>query len=416
MDPKPRGADWRSILLVIFALSGAVFAISSAIGILVFMTVNRGALVQLRASNLSSILTASALFAIGLLLLPVAWLSLKRLRGADFDFYVVPPLRPWEWIVIPGLWALVLLLAAQYNRAPGAAWFVPFVHFLAIALPIYFVIRFALNQIPMGTIQRVWGVFSVGMTIGPLLAVVAEMTVFFLGILVVVIYLGLNPEKMADVEHLVNQIQQAPDMESLLYQVGPLLKNPLTLVVGLGFLSFLVPIIEETSKSLGVWLVADRIKVPAQGFALGALSGAGFALAESLSATLTTDDSWAVTLSMRAISGSMHMLASGLFGWGIAYARLEKRYFRLLGMWLLAMLLHSVWNAGAVFSVWGGARVTLASPGADALGTIVAAGGMGLLFFMAAGMFAAFFMLNRRLRASAPSAPPEPQGGTINSM
>jgi RsiW-degrading membrane proteinase PrsW (M82 family) len=104
---------------------------------------------------------------------------------------------------------------------------------------------------------------------------------------------------------------------------------------------------------------------------------------------------------MRAISGSMHMLASGLFGWGIASARLEKRYFRVIGMALLAMLLHSAWNAGAVFSVWGGARVMLAMPGVDILGSIVAASGMGLLLFMMAGMVAAFFILNRRLRAGS---------------
>lgn len=402
MDPKPRGANWRSILLVIFALTGAVFAISSAIGIFVFMAVNRSALTQFNAPTLTTILTASTLLAIGLLLLPVAWLSLQRLRGSDFDSFSLPPLRRWEWIAIPGLWLIVLTLATLYHDAPGALWSLPFLHFLSIALPLYFVIRIALNRITLGTSQRAWGVFGVGMTLGPLLAVIAEVGMLFLGILVIAVYIGFNPEKMADIERLVNQIERAPDIDTLIYQVGPLLKNPLTLFAGLAFLSFLVPIIEETTKSLGVWLVANRIQSPAQGFALGALSGAGFALAESLSASLTADESWALTLSMRAISGSMHMLASGLVGWGIAWASLEKRYFRFIGMMLLAILLHALWNAGAVFSVWGGLRVMLAMPGVDVLGAILAAGGMGLLFFLMAGMFAAFFILNRRFRANAP--------------
>ncbi len=402
MDPKPRGADWRSILLVIFALTGAVFAISSAIGIFVFMAVNRSALTQFNAPTLTTTLTASTLLAIGLLLLPVAWLSLQRLRGSDFDSFSLPPLRRWEWIAIPGLWLIVLTLATLYHDAPGALWYLPFLHFLSIALPLYFVIRIALNRITLGTSQRAWGVFGVGMTLGPLLAVIAEVAMLFLAVLVVAVYIGLNPEKMAGIERLVNQIERAPDIDTLIYQVGPLLKNPLTLFAGLAFLSFLVPIIEETTKSLGVWLVANRIQSPAQGFALGALSGAGFALAESLSASLTADESWALTLSMRAISGSMHMLASGLVGWGIAWASLEKRYFRFIGMMLLAILLHAVWNAGAVFSVWGGLRVMLAMPGVDVLGAILAAGGMGLLFFLMAGMFAAFFILNRRFRTNSP--------------
>jgi RsiW-degrading membrane proteinase PrsW (M82 family) len=409
MDAKPRGADWRSILLVIFALTGAVFAISSGMGIFVFMAVNRSALTQFNAPTLTTVLTASTLLAIGLLLLPVAWLSLQRLRGSDFDFFSLPPLQRWEWIAIPGLWLIVLTLATLYHDAPGALWYVPFLHFFSIALPLYFVIRIALNRITLGTSQRAWGVFGVGMTLGPSLAVIAEVGMLFLGILVIAIYIGLNPEKMVDIERLVNQIERAPDIDTLIYQVGPLLKNPLTLFAGLVFLSFLVPIIEETTKSLGVWLVANRIQSPAQGFALGALSGAGFALAESLSASLTADESWALTLSMRAISGSMHMLASGLVGWGIAWASLEKRYFRFIGMMLLAILLHAVLNAGAVFSVWGGLRVMLAMPGVDVLGAILAAGGMGLLFFLMAGMFAAFFILNRRFRTSdpTPSSPAE---------
>jgi hypothetical protein len=409
MDPKPRGTDWRSILLVIFASSGAVFAISSAIGIFVFMAVNRSALMQLNASSLTSVLTASTLLAIGLLLLPVAWLSLQRLRGSDFDSFILPPLRSWEWIAIPGIWLIVLTLATFYHDAPDAVWYVPFLHFFSIALPLYFVIRIAINRISLGTSQRAWGVFGVGMTLGPLLAVIAEVFMLFLVILVAAVYIGFNPEKMAEIERLVNQIERAPDLDTLIYQVGPLLKNPLTLFVGLAFLSFLVPIIEETTKSLGVWLVANRIQSPAQGFALGALSGAGFALAESLSASLSADETWALTLSMRAISGSMHMLASGLVGWGIAWASLEKRYFRFIGMMLLAILLHAVWNAGAVFSFWGGLRVMLAMPGVDVLGSILAAGGMGLLFFLMAGMFAAFFILNQRFRTNAtvPSSPAE---------
>jgi hypothetical protein len=44
----------------------------------------------------------------------------------------------------------------------------------------------------------------------------------------------------------------------------------------------------------------------------------------------------------------------------------------------------------------------LAMPGIDVLGTMVAAGGMGLILLLIAGMFAAFFTLSSRLRASVP--------------
>jgi RsiW-degrading membrane proteinase PrsW (M82 family) len=406
MNSTQRVADWRSILLLIFALSMVLLTLSAAIGILIFMAVNRSSLSELNASPLTSVLTATTLLAMGLLLIPVAWLSMKRLRGEDFGTFVLPRVRVWEWIAIPVIWLLGLTLATLFYNAPGAVWYIPFLHFFSIALPLYFVLRLAVSRISLGSIQRVWGVFGVGMTIGPLLAIFFELCLIALGVLVVAVYLGFDPASMTEIERLISQIERTPDLDSLLIQLGPLLKSPLTLLAGLAFLSFLVPIIEETTKSLGVWFVADRLQFPAQGFALGALSGAGFALAESLSASLTPDDSWALTLGMRAVSGSMHMLASGLLGLGIAYARLEKRYFRLAGMTLLAMLLHAVWNAGAVLSVWGGARVMLAMPGFDFVGSVAALSGMGLLFFLIAGMFVTFFILNERLRAASPPPPP----------
>ena len=405
METKPRSADWRSILLIIFGLSGTLLTIGSAIGIMIFMAANENFLMQLNTPAIASILTASTLIAIGLLLLPLTWLSVKRLRGEEFDSFILPPLRPWAWVAIPGLWLLVITLASFFHDAPGAAWYIPVLHFLSIALPIYLVVRIATNRISLGSTQRAWTVFGIGMTLSPLLAVIAEIIMLGLGVLVIAVYLGFNPETMAEVEYLIDQIDQAPDMDSLVYLLGPLLKNPLTLLTALTFLSFLVPVIEESAKSLGIWLVSDRLKSPAQGFALGILSGAGFALAESLSASLTVDDTWGVTLFVRAVSGSMHMLATGLVGWGIAYARLEKRYFRMISMTLLAISLHAAWNAGAVFTIAGGARTMLAMPDFDYVGTLMAISGMGLLFLLMSGMVATFFVINPRLRTPSPPPP-----------
>jgi RsiW-degrading membrane proteinase PrsW (M82 family) len=211
-------------------------------------------------------------------------------------------------------------------------------------------------------------------------------------------------------------------MESLVFLLEPLLKNPLTLILMLTLLSGFVPVIEEIFKSLGVWLVIDRLSTPAQGFAMGVLSGAGFALAESLFASVTTDATWAFTLSMRAISGAMHMLTAGLTGWGIAYARLEKRYLRLIGMVLLAMLLHSAWNAGAVLAMAGGVGVLLSTPDFDIFSSLMILAGAGLIFVLVSGVFVAIVVINARLRTTphpsqmpgktgeAPGAPGEGTG------
>lgn len=403
MDTRPSATDWRSILLLIFSLSGTLMAVSVAIGSLIFTALNGSFFLETNTTPLVTTLTASSLIAIGLLLLPVAWLSLGRLRGREFETFSLPALRPWAWIIIPGIWLLLITIATLFRAGPGASLYVPLLHFFSIALPVYLVLRIGINRIPLGSSQRAWGVFGSGMTLSPTLAIIAEGIVILLGLILFGVYLGLNPGKMFDIERLVNQIESAPDIESLVFLLGPLLKNPLTLLTALTLLSIFVPVIEETFKSLGVWLVADRLSTPAQGFALGALSGAGFALSESLLASVTADDTWAITLTMRALSGAMHMLAAGLVGWGIAYARLEKRYFRLFGLMSLAMLLHGAWNAGAVLTAAGGVGIMLSMPDFDIFSSILMLGGMGLIFILTTGVFVALFVLNSRLRT--PSQP-----------
>ena len=406
MESQPRGSGWRSILLLIFSLGGTVLFISAAIGTLVLVELDENIMTEttVAASPMAIILTVSTMIAVGLLLLPVAWLSLGRLRGREFITFSFPALRPFGWIIILSLWILSLSLAMFFHDSPGAKWYVPFLHFFSIATPLYLVVRIGINRIPLGSSQRAWSVFGSGMTLSPLLSVIAEGVVIIFGLIVFGVYLGLNPEIAFEFERLANQIQEAPDLDSMIFLIGPYLKNPLTLLTALSFLSVFVPIIEEIFKSVGVLLVVDRLSTPAQGFALGMVSGAGFALAESLFASVTADDTWALTLGMRAISSAMHMLATGLVGWGIAYARLEKRYFRAFGMLLLAIMLHGAWNAGAVLSMAGGVGVMLSMPEFDALSVIMMFCGVGLIFMLMLGMFAALFLINLRLRT--PLQPP----------
>jgi len=401
MDFRSRGTDWRSILLLIFSLGGIGITTIAGVSTLIMLAINGFSIAgvsDVDLSPLASILAASTMFSFALLLAPAAWLSLQRLRGKELGTIILPPLRSWSWIALPSFWVLIIIMATLLYDSRGASWYVPFLHFLSIALPIYFIIRIGIDRIPIGSGQRAWGAFGSGMVLGPALSAVAEIAVLVFGLIAVGIFLGVNPEKMSEFQKLINQIENAPDLDSIIYLIGPLLKGPLTLIVALTFLSILVPIIEEIAKSAGLWLVADRLTTPAQGFALGILSGAGFALAESLFASITPDNTWALTLSIRAVSGSMHMLASGLAGWGIACARVKKNYPRMVALMSLAILLHGTWNGGVVLAVFGGARTMLALPEFDIFGTLLALGGAGIIFVLIVGMIAALLLINYKFR------------------
>ena len=416
MENQANKSDWRSILVLVFSLGSIALFFMTAISALVMMFLNErfpAGFPKANASPLSMALLASAMIAMGALLAPAAWLSLKRLRGQEFNSFQLPALRVWAWIAVPGLWIIAMAIATIFHDARGAHWFVPLMHFLSIALPVYLIVRIGINRIPVGSSQRAWTVFGSGMTLSPILSMIGEGFALLLVLIPLGVYFGMNPDKMFNLQRIGTQLENGADLESMLYQFEPFIMDPLILLAVLALLAVLVPIIEETFKSIGVWLVSDRLTSPAQGFALGLLSGAGFALSESLFATIAPDDSWAAALSMRAFSGSMHMLASGLVGWGIAYARLEKRYSRLFGLTMLAMLLHGLWNTGAILTAAGGLRAMVVIPDIDIPGTIMALGGAGLLFVLISGTLIALFLLNRKLRTPEPTPVPDEPVGVV---
>ena len=412
METQPHRYDWRSILLLIYSLASAFIALGMAAALLGAILLNRRSLDV--PAPLSSILGATTLIAIGLLLLPAGVLSWQRLNGRIFESFQLPRLSAWGWIVLSLLWIVVLILAGLFFDGSGAAWYLPFLHFLAVAIPVYLLVRVTIHTIPLGSIQRVWAVFESGYSLSLLLAIILETLMVALAIILLAIFIGLNPERLAEMQRLATRIEAAGDAEALIRMLGPFLRNPLTLLGALGFLSVFVPIVEELAKSIGVWLVVDRLRSPAQGFALGLLSGAGFALAESLSATLTPDGTWVLSFMTRAVSSCMHMLASGLAGMGISYLRLERNLLKMTFLTCLAILLHASWNAGAILMVYGGLRITLDLPQVNFAGILLGITGIGLLLVLGSGMLVALVLTNLRPGKILLTAVSGPQGSSVD--
>jgi hypothetical protein len=133
--------------------------------------------------------------------------------------------------------------------------------------------------------------------------------------------------------------------ETLLRQLRPYLLRPGVLYLILAIISGITPLIEEALKPVGLWLLARRRLTPAEGFVGGLLSGAGFAMFESLgNAAVFTGESWAAVTLGRAGTDLIHITASGLVGWALASAWRERRYLRLGATYLIAVFLHGLWN------------------------------------------------------------------------
>lgn len=301
-------------------------------------------------------LMAATCFTAGLLQLPSAGYALWRLLGKR-----VVNLPTTLSRLHPGLWILAspLVIALGYwvSGIPGLAWlFLPPLHVLAVGLPVFWLLYLAVRNLPLGSPQRMWGVFGSGLIAGPLLILVAEGLAGLLFIILAILIVASRPELLNKISELSQWfMNNNPSPEMLLERLGPYLKSPLVMLSVMAFAAGLVPLIEEAFKPIGVWLLFGRKMSSSAGFAAGALSGAGYALFESLSITIG-GQAWASVVVARIGTAVIHIFTAALVGWALVQAWQKRRYARLILAYLGAVVIHGLWNGLTVF-------VTLSSLG-----------------------------------------------------
>lgn len=291
-------------------------------------------------------LSAGAGLAAGLLI-PSAAYSFLRLIGRETRFPEKARLPAWMWI-LPLPLVLLAGFALSQISIPGASVLLPVLHLMGIGLPVGWYTALGLRGISLGSWQRFWGILASGLVLAPLIILVLEIMVLLGYGAVGMVALASNPELVVRLQTLAEQWQAAtPSLETIQAELGPLLTHPAFGFAVLAFAAGLVPLIEEAFKPIGVWLLAVRSGgqsiSPAEGFATGLLSGAGYALFESLALTSSTAD-WTLLALSRSGTSLLHVFTSGLVGWGLALAWAQGRYLRLGLSYLAAVALHSLWN------------------------------------------------------------------------
>jgi RsiW-degrading membrane proteinase PrsW (M82 family) len=174
-----------------------------------------------------------------------------------------------------------------------------------------------------------------------------------LGIIIIwMIILQFQPQLMDDLQHLIAQIQQTDISQFDLQQaVSDLIKTPGIALTGFVYIALLVPIVEELLKTISIWFLLGRNISAREGFLIGAAAGAGYALFENLTIGAAAEVWTFITIS-RLGTAAVHILASGLVGWGISSAWNRKKPFLLLSGYLTAVVLHGVWNGLNIFTIF----------------------------------------------------------------
>jgi len=289
-----------------------------------------------------------------------------------------------------------LLIGYQISGIKTINWlFLPILTVPAVVLPLLALLALGTRKLPFGTRWQSWNVLGLGMTLVPLLLFMLEVAVLLIIFFIIIAYIITQPELAFELQTLSQQIMLlGPESEAARDLLSPFLTKPAVIIIVLAYTAILVPALEEIFKPLGVWLLAGKLGSPAQGFALGALSGAGYALIETIGVSSQTGE-WASLLFSRIGTGLLHITTSALMGAAIVLAWRERRYLRLVGTYFLAVTLHGLWNTFAMLFTFSGLAELLGQPGLlSTLQPIIVI----TMSILAMGLFAILVLSNRKMR------------------
>lgn len=388
---------WTSLLIVI-ALGLSILLLLAASFIL-----GISSLISLLGGDGAPAAEMISAFAFGfeiVLLLGCAWFILQKVmdrQGADLPFKI--PFAAWQLLAGVGLVVFCIIIGGVVS-VTGIAWLgwliLPALTVLVIAPPIWLLFGIGSNGIEAGPRWRFFAVFGLSLTIAPAVMLLLEMVILVILVIGGTVYLAVaQPGLVEELAGIAQVVQFETDPQILLDLLGPYLYNPAVIAAALGYIAVIVPLIEELLKPLAVWLFARKIASPSQGFVLGLLSGAAFALFESLNASADGSTGWAAVVVVRAGTGILHVTLSGLVGWGIVSAFKEKRIGRLVAAYFTAVLIHGLWNAAAA----GMGILVLGEFIDSSTGLLMYAPALACgLIVMGIGMFAVLVASNRKLK------------------
>jgi hypothetical protein len=221
---------------------------------------------------------------------------------------------------------------------------------VTLVLPIWILIRIALRGLAPESPELRWGTFTVGMTLVPLLIGFAEAMVILAAGIAAVFWIALNPELINTIESLSARLMYTNNPEAITRIMAPYIYSPIVIGAGLVFFSAVIPVIEELIKPLGVWFSSSKLTTPRQGFIIGVLGGAAYALVESLGMSPGIPDASNVLSIVRAGTDLVHIVTTGMMGWALVSAWRERKYVQLGLTYFLVIVIHGMWNALALSS------------------------------------------------------------------
>ena len=353
--PVKSPLSWSSLIQLVFSALAAFLLLGAAVILALTSAVQYFSRGSSSSDPTQSFMVAASLAFVGVLVLPSAWYSWRVIAHPNIEPIHRPERRSFGLILT--ILVLVLVIGALFlgnwvSKDSRISWLLlPPLNILATGLPALWLIYIGTRGLLPSSPKRKWGVFATGLVLGPFVILILELLLLVgMGILAI-LWIMLDSSLSGQLNGLIFRLQNAaPNPDAILNILLPFLVNPGVLFIGLDFISVLVPVVEETLKPIGVWFLAGQKITPAQGFAYGVISGAGFGLFENLGNTSGGGEIWATLAASRITTLLLHCFTAGLVGWALASAWSQRRNLRLGITFAIAVLVHGLWNGMAVLS------------------------------------------------------------------
>ena len=263
---------------------------------------------------------------------------------------------PFSRMTLPNiiLAVTIVLLTITYlvsTQWEAARWILPFLQVPAVLVPVYWLVQFATRKVYPRSPKRHWIAFGLDLTIQPLLAVSAEVLLFIVMMIPVIIYLAANPDiaeqAFFTLQEFGSMTMSAEEMERT---IATWLQNPFAILFIQTFVAVLVPLIEELVKPILIFRWIKRPLTPLDGFWLGLIGGASFSIYETFGniANMVLVEDWYILLITRLGTSLLHMGTTALMGWALMKTFNDKKWFRFIWAYASVVLMHGAWNFFAI--------------------------------------------------------------------
>lgn len=344
--PGNQPVEWPALVMGLFLAIGAVsmLLLAGLLGIIGLTALPNA----LNAEALSMFLLMAGAILLGLLLLPGVYFNARKFFGAEDLTLRLPHIS--DWVFIPALiviWSLTLVLGQlAAGHAVLSTLILPLANVFAVSLPILLYVRLSLRGLDFPTARRSWSILGASILIVPSLALFFEAIAVGVIVLLLFLYATSVPGLNETFNILIEAAKSGNASETELTKLtASLLYAPGASIAMLSAFSLAIPLIEETFKLTVLWFYLGRIRRPVDGFILGVLCGAAFALTENVGFTSAGAGDWSASIVARATSALPHIFNSGLLGWALVSAWKKHRYLRLAAVFFAVVLLHGMWNA-----------------------------------------------------------------------